>query len=86
MTINEIKKSLECLSDDELNSLINAIRQQSNERKNERVKIAFEAFKEAAISLDKMSDTYYDIDGDNYTMEDIIKAVKYSIQNAGYEI
>lgn len=86
MTINEIKESLECLSDDELNSLINAIRQQSSERKNERIKIAFEAFKEAAINLDKMSDTYYDIAGDDHTMEDIVNAVRYSFQIAGYDI
>ena len=41
MTVNEIKESLKDFSDDDLNSLITAIRQQSHESKNERTKIAF---------------------------------------------
>ena len=86
MTVNEIKKSLNDFSDDDLDSLMTAIRAHTNERKNERIKTAFEAFKDAAINLDKMSDIYYDIAGDDHTMEDIVNAVRYSFQIAGYDI
>jgi hypothetical protein len=86
MTINEIKESLECLSDDELNSLINVIREQSNKRKNERVKIAFEDFKNAALKLDELLDIDYNIEGEGYTMYGIICSVGDAIKEEGYPL
>lgn len=86
MTVNEIKKSLKSFSDDDLNSLITAIREQSNERKNERVKIAFEAFKKTARELDELLDMYYNIEGDSYTMDCIIYSIEESIKEEGYPL
>ena len=86
MTVNEIKKSLECFSDDELNSLITAIRTQTNKRKNERIKTAFEAFKEAAFDLDKLLDIDYTIEGESYTMYDILCSIRDAIKEEGYSL
>lgn len=86
MTVNEIKKSLKNFSDDDLNSLITAIREQSNERKNERIKIAFEDFKNAALKLDELLDIDYNIEGEGYTMYGIICSVGDAIKEEGYPI
>ena len=86
MTVNEIKKSLECFSDDELNSLITAIRTQTNKRKNERIKTAFEAFKEAAFDLDKLLDIDYTIEGESYTMYGILCSIGDAIKEEGYSL
>lgn len=86
MTVNEIKKSLKDFSDDDLNSLITAIREQSNERKNERVKIAFEDFKNAALKLDELLDIDYNIEGEGYTMYGIICSVGDAIKEGGYPL
>jgi len=86
MTVNEIKKSLKDFSDDDLNSLITAIREQSNERKNERIKIAFEDFKNAALKLDELLDIDYNIEGEGYTMYGIICSVGDAIKEEGYPL
>ena len=86
MTVNEIKKSLKNFSDDDLNSLITAIREQSNERKNERIKIAFEDFKNAALKLDELLDIDYNIEGEGYTMYGIICSVGDAIKEEGYPL
>lgn len=86
MTVNEIKESLKNFSDDDLNSLITAIRSQTNERKIERVKIAFEAFKNAALKLDELLDIDYNIKGEGYTMYGIICSVSDAIKEEGYPL
>ena len=86
MTVNEIKKSLKSFSDDDLNSLITAIREQTNERKNERIKTAFEDFKNAALKLDELLDIDYNIEGEGYTMYGIICSVGDAIKEEGYPL
>ena len=86
MTVNEIKKSLKDFSDNDLNSLITAIREQGNKRKNERVKIAFEDFKNAALKLDELLDIDYNIEGEGYTMYGIICSVSDAIKEEGYPL
>jgi len=74
------------LTDKDLISLKNAIYKEEERRKNGKVKTAFEAFEKAAINLDKTFDDYYHMGDDDYTMKDIIGAIKYSILRAGYDI
>lgn len=84
MTVNEIKKSLESFSDDDLNSLITAIRERTYERKNERIKTAFEAFKDAAFKLNELLDIDYSFEEDNCTMDGIICSIADAIKAEGY--
>ena len=86
MTVNEIKESFKNLSDEDLTSLKHTIHDEQNKRRSVKIKTAFEAFEDAATNLDKMLDTYYDIAGEDYTMEGIVNAIEYSIQMAGYDI
>lgn len=86
MTVNEIKKSLKSFSDDDLNSLITAIREQTNERKNERIKTAFEDFKNAAFKLDELLDIDYNFEGEGYTMYGVICSIADAIKEEGYPL
>lgn len=74
------------LTDEDLTSLKNAISQEQSKRKNERVKTAFEAFKNAAFELDELLKIYYNIEGEGYTMYGIICSVGDAIKKEGYPL
>ena len=74
------------LTDEDLTSLKDAISQEQGKRKGGRVKKAFEAFKNAALELDKLLDIDYTIEGEGYTMYGIICAVGDAIKEEGYPL
>lgn len=74
------------LTDEDLISLRDAIYKEEDRRKNEKIKTTFKTFEKAAIALDEIFDGYYNIDDNDYTMKDIVSAIKNSIQMTGYDI
>ena len=74
------------LTDEDLTSLKDAISQEQGKRKGERVKKAFEAFKNAALKLDELLDIDYNIEGEGYTMYGIICSVGDAIKEEGYPL
>lgn len=74
------------LTDEDLISLQEAISQEQGKRKSERVKEAFEAFKEAALELDKLLDMDYNIEGESHSMYGIICSIGDAIKEEGYPL
>lgn len=75
---------IDTLTDEDLISLKDAISQEEGKRKSKRVKIAFEAFKKAAIELEELLDIDYNIEGEDYTMSGIIYSIEDAIKEEGY--
>ena len=74
------------LTDEDLTSLKDAVFLELDKRKGERVKKAFEAFKNAALELDGLLDIDYNIEGESYTMYGIICSVGDAIKEEGYPL
>ena len=74
------------LTDEDLTSLKDAIFLELDKRKGERVKKAFEVFKNAALELDELLDIDYNIEGEGYTMYGVICAVGDAIKEEGYPL
>ena len=74
------------LTDEDLTSVRDAISQEQGKRKGERVKKAFEAFKDAAMNLDKLLDIDYNFEGEGYTMCGVICSIGDAIKEEGYPL
>lgn len=74
------------LTDEDLTSLKDAVFLELDKRKGERVKKAFEAFKNAAFELNELLDIDYNIEGQIYTMYSIICSVGDAIKEEGYPL
>lgn len=74
------------LTDEDLISLRDAIAKEQGKRKGERIKKAFEAFKNAAMNLDKLLDIDYNFEGEDYTMYGVICSISDAIKEEGYPL
>ncbi len=78
--------NFDTFTDEDLISLRDAVAKEQGKRKGERVKNAFEDFKNAALKLDELLDIDYNIEGEGYTMYGIICSVGDAIKEEGYPL